>query len=208
MYPNSIAGKVKRQRQGTKRSAYTARREQSPPAESTGGDRQGPSPRKNDDTDSTSSTNLKAWTITKDSKKHVQIDGEMRPATGATYTADDDHNRDTSSLQGRYDDGAEDEEDSLFAGDDQEDTQTPDSINRSSCRAGRGEGGGRGRNRRHWLLSDNGVNENVWYNDGSQEASIVDNFDTIDASLKLQTFYITQANQVCSIDFWHSYSEL
>ena len=61
----------------------------------------------------------------------------MCPATGATYTADDDHNRDASS-QGRYDDGAEDEEDSLFAGDDQEDTQTPDSINRSSCRAGRG----------------------------------------------------------------------
>ena len=60
LYPNSIAGKVKRQRQGTKRSAYTARREQSPPAESTGGDRQGPSPRKNDDADSSSSTNNKA----------------------------------------------------------------------------------------------------------------------------------------------------
>ena len=63
----------------------------------------------------------------------------MCPATGATYTADDDHNRDVSS-QGRYDDGAEDEEDSLFAGDDQEDTQTSDSRNRSSCRAGRGGG--------------------------------------------------------------------
>ena len=61
----------------------------------------------------------------------------MCPATGATYTADDDHNRDASS-QGRYDDGAEDEEDSLFAGDDQEDTQTTDSINSLSCRAGRG----------------------------------------------------------------------
>ena len=87
--------------------------------------------------DSTSSTNLKAWTITKDSKKHVQIDGEICPVTGATYTADDDHNQDASS-QGRYDDGAEDEEDSLFAGDDQEDTRTTDSINSLSCRAGRG----------------------------------------------------------------------
>ena len=61
----------------------------------------------------------------------------MCPATGATYTADDDHNRDVAS-QGRYDDGAEDEEDSLFAGDDQEDTRTTDSINSLSCRAGRG----------------------------------------------------------------------
>ena len=117
-----------------------ARRESSPSADTTGGERQGFSNRNNGSKNSPSSTNLTPFTIGKSPTLYVKIDGELHVAPrDANFVEDDKANAQSDPEQDNGDNHYDDDHPSVFSDDD-----APDSQVTPSSRGGRGDRGHRG----------------------------------------------------------------
>ena len=120
-------------------SANTVRRESSPSADTTGGERQGSSHRNNGSKNSPSSTNLKPFTIGDSPTPFVKIDDEIHVAPNDADFVEDDNRQaqpDPNQDNGEY--HYDDDPASVFSDDDAREPQAT-----SLSHGGRGRGRGR-----------------------------------------------------------------